>query len=161
MDNPFAAKLTFEQQCAIYAFHHHRNTSYTVLAACFNIHPKTVRSICVLNKIKTLQQYKRVHAESYRLGVQGLWDTYVTNEMVIRIDATTMAQRLIESPEPPPTHSLVPNIESMSIGDIVNARGGFRRFVAQMYEYYETSEDDYFKQVTQLLHHVLVSLRQE
>lgn len=80
--NPFGPKLTFAERCAIYAMFHYKNIGHTRLSRAFNIHIKTVGFICS----STARSYKNVHSENLKLGLQGMWDTYVTEELIKRVN---------------------------------------------------------------------------
>lgn len=81
----FAPKLTFQQQSAIFVFHHKFGISINVLAHSYNIAPRTV-SVLVNRRAK---EYQRVKKEERRLGgLAAMYELYVFEEDIKRVQET-------------------------------------------------------------------------
>jgi hypothetical protein len=84
--NKFGPKLSFREQCAIYALYHYHNIHQIRLAHAFGMDKRTISKLCDSNGPK----YKRVHEELTRLGLRGMFDNYVDDDIAKKINATPL-----------------------------------------------------------------------
>jgi monoamine oxidase len=86
--NRFAPKLTFGSRCSIFTLHHYKQINMALLAEAFGIHHKTVLHIC--NQKGKL--YKDVHREAERLGLVAMYEQYVHDEDIIKVNRAQNAR---------------------------------------------------------------------